>query len=80
MFDRFDVCEALYLFASEWHRGQWLPEYAIFSRLDKIHFRPRPSICDTSWRAKHALTENGRALLASYIRRARAGRPVVRAV
>lgn len=65
--DRFDICEAWYLFAAEWHRGKWSPEYAIFGRLHRMHFRPSPIM------SKESLTENGRVILANLIRRARKG-------
>jgi hypothetical protein len=41
-FNRFDICEAYYLFASNYHGGQSSKEYAIFGRLDKMQFRPSP--------------------------------------
>lgn len=72
MLDRFDVCEAYYLFAWYWHRGQASSEYAIFGRLSKIGFRPSPVLSTRS------LTENGRRILAELIRRARRGETVGR--
>ena len=74
MFDRFDICEAYYLFATEWHRGQWSPEYAIFGRLARMHFRPSPML------SKDSLSENARWILAQLIRKARRGVCPVRAV
>ena len=71
-FNRFDVCEAYYLFACEWHNGQWSPEYAIFGRLDNFGFRPSPIL------SKDSLTENGRVILAGLIRKARRGETVGR--
>ena len=63
MFDRYDVCEAYWLFACYWHRGSWSPEYAIFGRLSKLHFKPAPGLdIDT-------LTPNGRRVLSRRIRR-----------
>lgn len=41
-FDRFDICEAWYVFAMEWHSGQWSDEYAIFGRLEALRFKPSP--------------------------------------
>ena len=38
--DRFDICEAYYAFATDYHGGQWSPEYAIFGRLHSIGFNP----------------------------------------
>lgn len=74
MFDRFDICEAHYLFACEWHAGASSAEYAIFGRLSRMQFRPAPGL------SKRSLTENGRYILARLIRAARAGRCPVRAV
>ena len=42
MFDRFAICEAAYLFAADYHDGQFSQIYAIFGRLHKIGFRPSP--------------------------------------
>jgi hypothetical protein len=67
MFDRFDVCEAYYLFACEWHKGQWSPEYKIFGRLHNLGFEASPIL------SKKSLTENGRYILANLIRKARKG-------
>lgn len=43
-FDRFDICEAYYVFATLFHGGQWTKEYAIFGRLEKLGFRAPSSI------------------------------------
>ena len=43
-FDRFDICEAYYLFASHYHDGQWSETYKIFGRLNNIQFRPSPML------------------------------------
>lgn len=37
-FDRFDICEAYYLFASLYHSGQFSKEYRIFGRLNRMGF------------------------------------------
>jgi len=71
-FDRFDVCEAYWLFATEWHRGQWSSEYAVFGRLSNLGFKPSPVI------SKRTLTENGRMILANLIRKARKGQTIRR--
>jgi hypothetical protein len=63
MFDRFDVAEAYYVFASEWHEGKSSHTYAIFGRLEKMRFKPRRSL------SSDTLSENGRRILASLIRR-----------
>ena len=43
-FDRFDICEAFYCYASDWHAGQWSEDYKIFGRLHNLQFRPSPMI------------------------------------
>ena len=55
-FDRFDICEAWYLYAVDYHNGQWSKEYKIFGRLNKMQFRPAPGLTIDK------LTENGRAI------------------
>jgi hypothetical protein len=42
--DRFDICEAWYCYAMEWHGGQWSKEYEIFAHLNRMRFNPRPSL------------------------------------
>jgi hypothetical protein len=71
-FDRFDICEAYYMFACEWHKGQASAEYAIFGRLERMRFRPSPLL------SKDSLSENARFILAQLIRRARRGETVGR--
>ncbi len=66
--NRFDICEAYYLFASTWHEGQYSPTYAIFAHLDRLRFRPSPLL------SRRTLTPNGRAILAGLIRQARRAR------
>ncbi len=66
--NRFDICEAWYLFASEWHQGQGSDTYAVFGRLDRMRFRPSPMLSTRS------LSPNGRLILAGLIRVARASR------
>ena len=56
-FDRFDICEAWYVWASENHGGMFTKEYAIFGRLNRIRFVPRPSL--NGW---DSLTENGQEI------------------
>ncbi len=63
--NRFDICEAWYLFASEWHQGQGSDTYAIFGRLDRMRFRPSPML------SRRTLSANGRLILATLIRKAR---------
>jgi len=66
--NRFDICEASYLFASAWHEGQGSATYAVFGRLDRLGFRPSPILSTRS------LSANGRLILAGLIRAARASR------
>ncbi len=39
-FNRFDICEAAYVFASLWHGGQDSEIYTIFGRLQNLDFHP----------------------------------------
>ena len=55
-FNRFDICEAYYCFASNWHSGQWSGEYTFFGRLNNIGFRPAVNL------SFKTLTENGRMI------------------
>lgn len=64
-FNRYDIADAWYLFAGEWHGGQSSPEYAIFGRLSNIGYKPSPML------SKDTLSENGRVILANLIRKAR---------
>lgn len=43
-FDTFDICEAYWCYASDWHSGQWSKVYAIFSRLHRMGFKPSPML------------------------------------
>lgn len=52
-FDRFDICEAYYLYAMLYHRGQWSEEYKIFGRLHNIKYKPSRILKDHT-----SLTEN----------------------
>ena len=55
--DRFDICEAYYVYAMLYHNGQWSKEYEIFGRLHNMKFKPSPLISNES-----DLTENGRVI------------------
>ena len=46
-FDRFDICEAWYLYLSEYHEGQNSKKYARLSKLLTC-FQPRDSLYDCS--------------------------------
>lgn len=61
--DRFDICEAYYLYAREYHEGQLSKIYEIFGRLHKLKFRPSPLLSYDS------LTENGREIFNGLISR-----------
>ena len=53
-FDRFDICEAHYVFAMLWHDGMWGSIYAKFAQFERIQFRPKPSL-----EGPENLSENG---------------------
>ena len=52
-FDRFDICEAYYLYFCDWHNGQWSEEYKRLCKMQK-YFKPSPLL-----RTAKDLTENG---------------------
>lgn len=54
-FDRFDVCEAFYLFFAHYHEGQASDKYRRLSKMTR-YFKPRPSL------SVETLTENGREI------------------
>ena len=56
-FDRFDICEAHYVFAMLWHGGMGSKLYSKFAQFERIQFRPSPSLSDPE-----NLTENGREI------------------
>ena len=56
-FDRFDICEAYYLFAMHYHSGGDTTD-RIFWRLRRMEFRPAPSL-GCSGHDMMGLTENG---------------------
>lgn len=43
--DRFDICEAYYLFFMEYHEGQWSTKYKRLCRMGR-YFRPSPLMRD----------------------------------
>ena len=53
-FDRFDICEAYYVFAMLHHGGQGSKEYEIFGRLNRMGFKPSPMLS-----GPEKLSENG---------------------
>jgi hypothetical protein len=40
MFNRMNILDAYYMFASHFHGGQGSKEYLIFGRLDKLGYKP----------------------------------------
>ena len=62
-FDRFDICEAYWCYAADWHSGQWSKIYAIFGRLDRMGFRPSMGLGTDS------LGENAKEIYDDLVRR-----------
>ena len=56
-FNRFDICEAYYLYMMLHHNGQWSKEYAMSGTFHKLRFRPAPSLSD-----RDDLEENGQVI------------------
>jgi hypothetical protein len=56
-FDRFDICEAYYTFACDWHGGMNCPIYRVFGKLQRMQFRISPL-----HRGYESLSENGREI------------------
>jgi hypothetical protein len=63
-FNRFDVCEAYYMYACLYHNGQWSKEYKIFGRLHKIKFKPASSL------TVETLDENARLIFDNLVAKA----------
>ena len=63
-FDRFDICEAYYLYSMLYHRGWGSYQYEISKRLARCQFKARPSLTD-----RESLTENGQMIYDSLIER-----------
>jgi len=62
-FERFDICEAYWLYASLYHSGQWSKLYAVLGRLHSIGFTPGMGFSYSS------LTDNGREIYESLVER-----------
>jgi hypothetical protein len=60
-FDRMDICEAWYLFAANYHEGQWSKTYQTFERLDSLGFKPSPML------RYESLSENGQAIYSNLV-------------
>lgn len=55
-FNRFDICEAYYLFGMENHSGQFSKEYAYMGRASNCGFKPGASL------SYESLSDNGKAI------------------
>lgn len=62
-FDRWDICGAYYMYAVNWHEGQYSAIYKIFSKLNDIGFTPH------KWFDLSSLTDNGSLIYQSLIKR-----------
>jgi hypothetical protein len=60
-FDRFDICEAYYVYAMNYHKGMYSKAYKIFGRLNDIDFKPSLSLTEDT------LTENGKEIYQNLI-------------
>jgi hypothetical protein len=61
--DRYDICEAYYRFAADWHGGQTCPIYRYFGRLFVMGFRPgRQGDAATTLGAIPELNDNSKAI------------------
>jgi hypothetical protein len=63
-FDRFDICEAWYIYAMEYHGGQDSRLYKVFGQLSHIGFRLSPMIND-----EDDLEENAREIYEDLVAR-----------
>lgn len=66
MFDRYDICEAYYLFGALYHGGQFTKEYAYMGRVTNI-MKLRPRL--TNSLSPNDLSENGRDIYNALIER-----------
>ena len=64
--DRFDILEAYYVYAMDYHGGQWSVEYALHSVFGRLRYKPRLFISDRT-----SMSENARSILASLLCRNR---------
>lgn len=55
-FNRFDICDAYYIFAANYHGGQFSKEYRYFGRLENCRYRPAPSL------SEETLSENAKEI------------------
>jgi hypothetical protein len=56
-FNRYDICEAYYLYATFYHGGMGSKEYALFSTFDRIGWSPSLLLEN-----EEHLTDNGREI------------------
>ena len=56
-FDRFDICEAHFMFAMLFHGGMGCPIYRRFAQLERVGFSPSPLM-----RSPRDLTDNAREI------------------
>lgn len=54
--DRFDICEAFYVYMTLYHDGQWGKLYRLTGVFAKIQFHPHGNLDEDT------LTENGRMI------------------
>ena len=54
--NRFDICEAYYIYCRDYHSGQWSKEYAVLGTLSNMRFKPGIDLEAAD------LTENGRLI------------------
>ena len=54
--DRFDICEAYYIYCRDYHNGQWSKEYAVLGTLSNMRFEHGTDLEAAD------LTENGRLI------------------
>ena len=54
--NRFDICEAYYLYCRDNHQGQWSKEYEVLGRLINMRFKPGINL------EVDELTENGKQI------------------
>ena len=62
-FDRFDICDAYYLYASQYHEGQWSKLYAVLGRLHNIGYKPGLYV------GYKSLSGNGKSIYRNLVKR-----------
>lgn len=62
-FDRFDICEARYLYVADYHGGQGSELYKVFGRLNNLGFKPSPLLSYDN------LSENGKDIYDNLVNR-----------